>query len=96
MSDIQTEMTLEELKAKYETLTEEYNTLGQQIKQKEQEAEDKRRAELETEKETRQKEVEDAYNQYRILLRRFIKDYGTFSLKVPSSDYFDLWSWIVK
>lgn len=96
MSDIKREMTLEELKEKYKAMTEEYDTLGQQIKQKEKEAEDKRRAELAIEKEARQKEIEDAYDKYRVLVKRFIKDYGALSFKVPASDYFDLWSWLVK
>ena len=90
------EMTLEELKEKYKVMTEEYNTLSQQIKQKEKEAKDKRRAELEAEKEARQKEIEDAYKKCNVLVKQFIKDYGAFSLQIPVSDYFDLWPWIVK
>ena len=90
------EMTLEELKEKHKVMTEEYNTLSQQIKQKEKEAEDKRRAELEAEKEARQKEITDAYKKYNVLVKQFIKDYGAFSLQIPPSDYFDLWSWLVK
>ena len=61
------ELTLEELMAEYEML-------GEKIKQKKQDDENRKKAELELNKQKRKKEVDEAGELYYKLLRDYIKD----------------------
>ena len=95
------EMTLEELEAKYEKMTEEYKVIENQIKKKKREEEDKRKAELTARKDARYKEIEEASKHLSQLIKDYTKDYGSFSFKRNySSDNDDrdfpyLWHWFL-
>lgn len=73
------DFTIEELKKMYEDSLKESNTLGEMLKQKEKEEEDKKQAQLALEKETRKREVDDAYEVYSRLLKAYIEDYGSYT-----------------
>ena len=66
------ELTLEEMKKKYETL-------GKEIAQKEKAEAEERKTKLAAEKATRREEVRLAEKRYRELVSAFVKDYGTYS-----------------
>lgn len=72
------DFTVEELKKMHEDLIKESNTIGEMLKQKEQEEEDRKKAELALEKEKRTQEVCDAYKNANKLLKAYIKDYGSY------------------
>ena len=72
------DFTIEELKKMYEDSLKESNTLGEMLKQKEQEEEDRKRAQLALEKENRKKEVDEALEKYSKLVKAYIEDYGTY------------------
>ena len=71
------DFTIEELKKMYEDATKECETIGEMLKQKEKDEEDKKKAQLTLEKENRKKELNEAREHYNTLLEAYIKDYGT-------------------
>ena len=79
------DFTIEELKKMYENALKESNSLGEMLKQKEKEEEERRQAQLALEKETRKKEVDEAFEAYNKLLKEYIEDYGTYSMKTDTS-----------
>lgn len=66
------ELTLEEMKKKYEAL-------GEEIAQKEKAEAEERKARLIAEKAARREEVRLAEKTYRELVSAFVKDYGSYS-----------------
>ena len=72
------DFTIEELKKMYEDSLKESDTLGEMLRQKEQEEEDRKRAELALQKETRKKEIDEVLEKYNKLVQDYIKDYGTY------------------
>ena len=74
------ELTLEELMAEYEML-------GEKIKQKKQDDENRKKAELELNKQKRKKEVDEAGELYHKLLRDYIKDYGAYEVKRTAEEF---------
>lgn len=74
------ELTLEELMAEYEML-------GEKIKQKKQDDENRKKAELELNKQKRKKEVDDAGELFYKLLRDYIKDYGAYEIKCTAKEF---------
>ena len=54
---------------------------------KKQEEEDRKKAELILAQDTRKKEIEAAYENYRKLLKDYIKDYGAISISSNSDDW---------
>lgn len=65
---------------------------------KKREEEEKRQAELAIKKETRKKEVEEACDNYRKLLKAYIEDYGAISITSNTDDWTSLlgskpWHW---
>ena len=79
------DFTVEELKKMHEDLLKETETIGEMLKQKEQEEEDRKKAELALEKEKRTQEVHDAFENYNKLLKDYIKDYGSY-IRTTSPD----------
>jgi hypothetical protein len=73
------DFTIEELKKMYEDSLKESNTLGEMLRQKEKDEEDRKKAQLALEKEARKKEVDEAFDTYNELLKAYIKDYGSYS-----------------
>ena len=57
---------------------------------KKREEEEHKRAELALQKETRKKEIEDALDNYKKLLKAYIEDYGSISITSNSDDWFSL------
>lgn len=84
------EYTIEELEAQYKLADEKRNALRQQIEQKKKEEEELKNAQLAIEKDARRKEVDDALEKYKKLLRAYMRDYGVYSYK--SDDSFDIFN----
>lgn len=78
--------TAEDLRKQCEEAKKNYETLNEQLKQVEQEEEENRRAQLAIEKESRKKEVDEAFDKYNELLKAYIKDYGVYSITTSSDD----------
>jgi glucose-6-phosphate isomerase len=85
------EYTIEELEAQYKLAEEKRNALKQQIEQKKKEEEELREAKLVLEKDTRKKEVDEALEKYKKLLKAYIDDYGIYSC-TTDGDAFDLFN----
>lgn len=84
------EFTIEELKKMYEDALKESNTIGEMLRQKEEDEEDRRKAQLALEKENRKKEVDEAFNKYNELVKAYIKDYGSYSTASYTNDFWFL------
>lgn len=85
------EYTIEELEAQYKLAEEKRNALKEQIEQKKKEEMELREAQLALEKDARKKEVDDALQRYKTLLRAYMKDYGIYSY-ASNDDIFDMFS----
>lgn len=85
------EYTVEELEAQYKTAEENQKKLKQQIEQKKKEAKQAREAQLELDKRARKKEVDDAIEKAKELLRAYMTDYGVYSY-ASNNDIFDMFS----
>ena len=72
------DFTIEELKKMYEDSLKESNTIGEMLRQKEKDEEDRKRAELALQKEARKKEIDEVLEKYNQLVKAYIKDYGTY------------------
>ena len=57
---------------------------------KKREEEDRKKAELALQKETRKKEIEDAADNYKKLIKAYIEDYGSISITSNSDGLFSL------
>lgn len=79
--------TIEELQKMHEDLLKETNTVGEMLKQKVQDEEDRRKAQFALEKETRKKEVDEALDNYNKLLKAYMEDYGAYSSTTYSDDF---------
>lgn len=85
------DFTVEELKKMHKDLLKETETIGEMLKQKEQEEEEHKKAQLALEKENRKKELDDAVNKARELLQKWIKDYGSYGYSSDNKNsIFDL------
>lgn len=72
-------MSIEEMEQIKDDLLKKYNTISESLNNKKKAEAEAKRAQLEREKETRRKEVDDAYNQFVNLENTFIKDYGEYT-----------------
>lgn len=86
MDEAKRELTLEELEKQYTELTEKRNAIKEQFDRKLKEEEDRKKAQLAIEKEKRKKEIEEAEDNYRRLLKAYIADYGSYSTITSTSD----------
>lgn len=82
------DFTVEELKKMHEDAAKEYETIGEMLKQKEQEEKEQKEAQLALEKEARQKEVDDAFKNYSKLLKAYIRDYGSYIKATEAEGFF--------
>ena len=83
------DFTIEELRKMHEDLGKEYETIGQMLKQKEKDEEEKKKAQLMAEKENRKKELDEACKHYSTLFDAYVRDYGSFSsVDDVDSDFF--------
>lgn len=93
------EYTIEELEEQYKLADEKRNALKQQIEQKKREEEERRELQLSLEKEVRKRELDDALENYKKLLRAYMRDYGIYSYSADD-EIFDLfnpkfWNYII-
>ena len=79
MKDEKREMTIEELEKQVSEMKEQYDDLNKKLKQKKQDEADRKKAQLEAEKNTRYKEIEEASKHLNQLISDYTKDYGRFS-----------------
>ena len=86
MKENSREMTIEELEKLYAEAEEKYKDLSKQLSQKKQEEENRKKAQLTAEKDTRYKEIEEVCEHLCQLIKDWTKDYGTFSFKRDYKD----------
>ena len=79
MKDEKREMTFEELEKQVSEMKEQYENLNKKLKQKKQDEADRKKAQLEAEKNTRYKEIEEVSKHLNQLISDYTKDYGRFS-----------------
>ena len=79
MKDEKREMTIEELEKQVSEMKEQYEELNKKLKQKKQDEADRKKAQLEAEKNTRYKEIEEVSKHLNQLISDYTKDYGRFS-----------------
>lgn len=79
MKDEKREMTIEELEKQVSEMKEQYEDLNKKLKQKKQDEADRKKAQLEAEKDTRYKEIEEVSKHLNQLISDYTKDYGRFS-----------------
>lgn len=79
MKDEKREMTIEELENQVLEMKEKYEDLNKKLKQKKQDEADRKKAQLEAEKNTRYKEIEEVSKHLNQLISDYTKDYGRFS-----------------
>ena len=72
------DFTIEELKKMKEDAAKEYETIGEMLRQKEKEEEERKKTELALNKETRKKELDEAIESTRKLLQAWMQDYGSY------------------
>lgn len=95
------EYTIEELEAQYKLAEEKRNALKEQIEQKKREEEELREAKLAKEKDARKKEIDEAFKEYKTLLKAYIDDYGVYSFTTTTDDDFvnlfssKFWNYII-
>ena len=81
------DFTLEELKKMYNDSLKESRTIGEMLRQKENEEEERKQAQLALDKETRKKEVDKAFENYNTLLKAYVEDYGEYAVKSDTSSF---------
>jgi predicted RNase H-like nuclease (RuvC/YqgF family) len=81
------DFAIEELARQCEEAKKNFETLNEQLQKARQEEENKKRARLAHDKETRKKEVEEAIQHAESLVRAYTKDYGVFSYGYELDDY---------
>ena len=79
------EKTLEQLKEAFEKMQKESELMRKEIARKEAEEAERKKATLEAEKDKRKKEADNAIENAITLIKKYIEDYGSFSL----TDSFD-------
>ena len=72
-------LTIEELEAQYKETEEKQRVLKVQIEQRYKDEEKLKQAKLAAEKDTRYKEVIDAYKNFEELRDKYVDDYGQFT-----------------
>jgi len=95
--ELKRELTVAELEEQYKKAEESQKALREQIEKKKKEEKEFKETKLKAEKEARKKELDDAVECCRKLLRNYINDYGAYS--IMSDDMNDIfnskfWNWI--
>lgn len=88
-------LTIEELEEQYKKISKQADTLANQIKEKKQEEEDRKKAQLALEKDARYKEIEEVQERLNNLIKNYAKDYGSFSFTrdYSNNDFPYLYHW---
>ena len=86
---------VEELEQQYLEAEKTTKMLLEKFLQAKREEEEKQRAKLIAEKESRYKEVVDAYDNFEELKNKFVEDYGAFSFRSEKNGYIThLWDFL--
>ena len=78
-NDGKREMTLEELQKQCEEAKKNFEALNEQLNKVKKEEEERKRAKLEADKDSRYKEIEEVSDHLNNLIKNYVNDYGTFS-----------------
>jgi small-conductance mechanosensitive channel len=73
------DFTIEELTKQCEEAKKNFETLNKELNKALKEEEDRKKAQLALEKESRKEEINEAFDKYNKLLRAYIQDYGSYS-----------------
>ncbi len=73
------ELTIDELQKQYEEVKRNFKRLSIQLEKKKKEEEELRETKLAKEKDARKKEVNEAFEKYKALLKAYMDDYGNYS-----------------
>lgn len=88
------EYTIEELQKQCYEAKKTFEHLNKLIEEKKKEEEMIREAKLEEEKDARKKEVDDALSNCKVLIKAYVRDYGTYSVtSAGDNDYLFNWFW---
>jgi hypothetical protein len=87
------DFTIKELAQQCEEAKKNFEALSEQLKKAQQDEEDRKKAQLALEKENRKKKVDDAFENYRKLLKAYIEDYGSYHTESASDDWFSSPFW---
>ena len=79
--------TIEELEKLYNEHKTETDALGKQLEEMKKEEADRKKAELELQKEKRMKEIEAAQKHLNELYKAYIEDYGYLKIETKTDDY---------
>ena len=74
MKDEKREITIEELEKQVSEMKEQYDDLNKKLKQKKQDEADRKKAQLEAEKDVRYEEIELASKHLNALIQKYIDD----------------------
>ena len=85
------EYTIEELQEKREKAKKNYELFNELLEAKKKEEKEREEAKLAKERESRKKELDDALERYKMLLRAYMRDYGIYSYS-SDDDIFDLFN----
>lgn len=85
------DFTIEELEQKLNEINKEQKDIESLLKQKKQDEEDRRAAELALEQESRKQEIIDVRKKYHTLFDAYIKDYGYISFEDDNGDIDNDW-----
>jgi hypothetical protein len=80
------ELTIEELEKQLADVNETRKFLSETLAKKKKAEKEKKEAQLALEKENRKKEVDEAYETYRILVNNYVRDYGSYSTVTNGDD----------
>ena len=92
-------INIEDLKKQYLEAEKQFKILSEQLTKAQKEEEEAKKKKLEEKRDARQKEVQDALDNYHKLLREFIRDYGAIEIHnksdyiTPLSPFYDLKWW---
>ena len=81
------ELTIEELEAELQEISERKNSLHELIKRKKEEEEQKRKEILKTEEEDRKKEIIDVLNKANDLIKKYMADYKSLNITTDNLAY---------
>ena len=81
------DFSIKELEEKCNELGNQYEDMMRILKERKQEEEIKKQAELAAEKEARKKEVTEARDNFQKLLKAYIKDYGSISINTDANEW---------
>ena len=83
------ECTTKALEEEMARLSEQYQTVKDELKKRKVEEEERKRARLAADRQNREQEIRDAKKKYDDLVQLFVEDYGSY-------DDMSFWSWFAR